>query len=46
MDTNYNSVNVLHALFDVIERTACLEKLFADSSYCTRHGLPSRIVDV
>ena len=46
MDTNYNSANVLHALFDVIERNACLEKLFAEGNYCTRHGLPSRLLDV
>ena len=46
MDTNYNSANVLHALFAIIERTACLEKLFAEGNYCIGHGLPSRLLDV
>ena len=46
MDTEYNSANVPHAMFIVIERTACLSKLFAEGNYYTRHGLPSRLADV
>ena len=33
MDTEYNTANVPHALFTVIERTACLWKLFAEGNY-------------
>ena len=32
MDTNRNSANALHALFVVIERTACLYKVFAKAT--------------
>ena len=46
MDTDYNSADVLHALFAVIERTAYLWKLSAEGNYCTRQGLPSRLADV
>ena len=46
MYTDYNSANVLHALFVVTERTPCLYKLFAEGNYYTRHGLPSRLIDV
>ena len=41
MDTD-----VLHALFAVIERTACLSKLPVEGNYCTRHGLPSRLAEM
>ena len=46
MDTNYNSANVRYASLVAIERAACSEKLFAEGNYCTRHGLPSRLLDV
>ena len=46
MNTNHNSANPLHALFVVIERTACLQKIFAEGNYYTRHGLSSRLLGV
>ena len=46
IDTDYNSENVLHALFVVTERTACLCTLFAVGNYYTSHGLPSRLLDL
>ena len=46
MDTNCNSDNEVHALFVVIERTACSKKLVAEGNYYTRHGLPSRLADL
>ena len=41
----HHVTNALHALFALIEWTACLKKLFAEGNYYTRHGLPRRLAD-